>query len=705
MNRAERRKIEKLNKQPNAIFQEQQLLEQALQFHQQKNYTEAKKLYQRVLVLNPQQPDAMHMLGILARHAGQNETAEKLIQQALKISPYNSEAYANLGVVLLAQGKREEALNAFRQSTALNPANHEAAYNALKLLYHAKRVDEATAYTKELVNAHHKQEMLGAVALAAGEYGNWQDAVYYFKEALFLAPNDVNLWNNLGNAHKENKDITEAELAYKRAIDLHATHAITYYNRAGLYMAQGWLAKAEQDYLHALELDPQLNQAHLNLGLLYQGQGRLDLAKKHVKHAFDAQPDSMMAHSSYLFMMHCDPSITPQDIYKESLAWGEQHADSLPRHLHKNQPDAQRRLRVGYVSADLRKHAVASYIEPVLRSHDKSNVEVFCYSNSSISDETTKQLQSYADHWRDIIGLTDEVVAEQIQRDKIDILIDLSGHTGGHRLQVFARKPAPIQATWIGYFNTIGMKAMDYIITDRFLLPPEEEHLYVEKPLRLPHSAAVYKMRDLPIEVNELPALTNGYVTFGCFNSLTKMTSEVMELWVRILKQVPNAKLSLKNNSFDDADIRKDYHKRFEDLGISEDRLIFAGFSPIDEYLKAYNHVDIGLDPFPYNGGTTTLDSLWMGVPMIALRGDRLIGHVGESLLAAVGLEEFIAANKAEYVAKAVAFANDIPKLAAIRAKLRPTLAATPNTNPVQFTQGLESAFRDIWREWCNTRK
>jgi predicted O-linked N-acetylglucosamine transferase (SPINDLY family) len=330
-------------------------------------------------------------------------------------------------------------------------------------------------------------------------------------------------------------------------------------------------------------------------------------------------------------------------------------------------------------------------------------VEVFCYSNHRGVDELTLRLRPSVDHWRTVVGVTDAVLADVIRRDGIDILVDLSGHTAGHRLETFARKPAPVQVSWVGYFDTTGLDTIDYILLDRFVCPAEAEGGYSERVLRLPDGYLCYAPQsDQPVA--PLPASTCGYVTFGCFNKVAKVTPQVVELWSRILHTVPEARLCLKDTAFDDAAVRERYTRLFASHGIGHDRLTLLGRTPYQEYLETFAQIDIALDPFPFNGGTTTIESLWMGVPVVALAGDRFVGRMGVSHLSNLGLSELIADSPAAYVDTAVQLACDLPRLTALRSGLRERMTASPLTDGQRFTQALEGLYRQMWRTWCATQ-
>jgi predicted O-linked N-acetylglucosamine transferase (SPINDLY family) len=456
---------------------------------------------------------------------------------------------------------------------------------------------------------------------------------------------------------------------------------------------------------HAITLFPEVAPLRLNLGNAYKDIGEHAQALTQYRETLALDPEHPLAASNALFVMNHMPDITPQMIFTESKACGARFMTNiLPRAPHANDRNPERPLKIGYVSGDFRKHPVQMYIEPVLAAHDTTQVQAYCYANHAFADEVTERIKAAVTQFRHIQDLSDAAVAELIRQDGIDILIDLSGHTSGNRLGVFARKPAPIQATWIGYGNTTGLPTMDYIIADRYVLPVEEEQFYTEKPLRLDAGYVCFLTPELPIEVNELPMLANGYPTFGCFNVRAKITPHVMRVWAEILKRLPHAKLHLKNRTFEEASSCEPFSAAMQGLGAKSEQLIFSGFSPPADYLAAHHSIDLMLDTFPYSAHTTARDALWMGVPMLTLRGDRWASHVGEGLLSTLGYPECIAQTTEEYIEKAVRFAAKPQALSAMRAELRPRLASAVMTQPKQFTRGYEAALRDIWRAWaCNS--
>jgi protein O-GlcNAc transferase len=360
--------------------------------------------------------------------------------------------------------------------------------------------------------------------------------------------------------------------------------------------------------------------------------------------------------------------------------------------------DPERRLRIGYVSADLRDHPVAYFLESVLAAADRAAFEITCYSNLRDEDATTARLRRSVDQWRPIHGQSDESVGAAIRQDGIDILVDLSDHTTGSRLPVFADKPAPVQCSWLGYFGTTGLAEIDYIIADRFVIPSGEEGFYSETICRLPDSYLCFTPPHAAPPVGPSP---DGPVTFGCFNNPLKINETVVAAWSAILAAIPESRLLLKTKQLDDAAMRGALVEQFAVHGIARGRIVCAGGAPRAALLAAYGDIDIALDPFPYCGGTTTVEALWMGVPVISLRGDRFTARVGDSILTTSGLPELVEASIPDYIARASDLARDRPRLAGLRAGLRDRLAASPLCDAARFARHLEAAYRQMWRDRC----
>ncbi|HEX8956076.1 MAG TPA: peptide-binding protein, partial [Burkholderiaceae bacterium] len=426
------------------------------------------------------------------------------------------------------------------------------------------------------------------------------------------------------------------------------------------------------------------------LGALQSGPGRLDI------------------HSNLLFSCNYLPHESGAALLEHARRYGAAAEKRARPYLSwSNTPDPARQLRIGLVSADLRRHPVGYFLEDVLaalhREHGAS-LAFHAYANSLQQDELSRRLQAHCAAWHTVFGMSDEQLARLIHGEAIDILIDLSGHTTGTRLPMFAWKPAPLQISWLGYFATTGLAAIDYFVADPWALPPGDEADFSEAVWRLPETRLCLGVPDCDLAPSPLPALARGHVTFGCCNGASKLGEEVIALWARILHAVPASRLLLKNLQFSDPSRRADMQGRFASRGIAPERLLLEGPSPREEYLRTYERIDIALDPFPYPGGTTTAEALWMGVPVLTLSGRRFLARQGVGLLANAGLPGWIAADAEDYLAKAIAAAADLPALARLRAGLRAQVLASPLFDAPRFAGHFETMLREMWRDWCQRR-
>jgi predicted O-linked N-acetylglucosamine transferase (SPINDLY family) len=509
----------------------------------------------------------------------------------------------------------------------------------------------------------------------------------------------------LGNLLLAQGAVEEAATAFREVLALRPDLAEAHNNLGIALSKSGDPAAAAFHYLRAIEIAPKLDEAHNNLGCMLMLLGQLRAAISHYRQAIALNPAAPFSYTNLVLALHYLPGVSNALIADTTRRW----TAAIPRDRMtppgRKATEPTRRLRLGYVSGDFRAHPVAYFIESVLAAHDRRSVEVFCYGNAAQQDATTRRIAAIADHWCDVSGLSDDEAAQRIAADAIDILVDLSGHTAGNRLTLFARKPAPIQCTWLGYVGTTGLAEIDYILTDRFVLPPEDERFYSERPYRLPNSYLCFTPPETAIKVGKLPALATGAVTFGCFNNLMKINGPVVDLWSSLLAAVPQSRLYLKTAQLGDRTICAGLEEEFAARGIARERLVLAGLSPRQELLATYNEIDIALDPFPFGGGTTTIEALWMGVPVVSLRGDRFVGRVGESILTAVGLPNLVAASPAEYLATAIALATDLPRLTAFRKSLRRRLVASPLCDAKSFARDLESGYRAMWQAWRRSRK
>jgi protein O-GlcNAc transferase len=418
--------------------------------------------------------------------------------------------------------------------------------------------------------------------------------------------------------------------------------------------------------------------------------------------AIELEPKNWAFQSNRLYLLYFHPAYGPREILREHEAWGERFtaaAGGTPRAPQQVERRSSRRLRVGYVSAHFCGHSVASFFSPLVAHHDRSRVEVICYSSVRREDAMTKRICAASEHWRDVRNSSDEELARVIREDKVDVLVDLALHMEGSRLGVFVRKPAPVQVTWLGYAGTSGLKAMDYRLTDPHIDPPGEgDDNYSERSVRLPHSYWCYEpMVDAP-EVQQAPALRAGHVTFGSFNHFAKVSEATIDAWISILRRTHGSRLMLHCNSRIRAE---EVRAKFSLQGVDGSRVLFAGHRPLAEYLRAYNEVDIALDPFPYAGGTTTCDALWMGVPVVTLAADRSVGRGGVSLLTNVGMRDGIAQSVGAYVELAVSLAGDLSRLTEIRRGLRQRMRESPLMDGRRFAADMERAIEWMWEKRC----
>ena len=717
----------------------QETLKSALEHHQAGRLQEAEALYRQILQVQPNHPDTLHLLGVLAHQVGKHQVAVDYITRAIALNPAAAEYHSSVGEAYRALARLNEAEASYKQALALKPAYAEVCNNLGIVLQEQGKLQEAEVYYKKAVAislsyadaynnlgvALKKQGKLKeavaqyrqALALqptsaqacnnlgnALKDLGKLDEAIECFGQALTLKPDYAEAHNNLGNALKEQGKLEEAVTQYRRALTFKPVYADAFYNLGNVLQTQGLLSEAVAYYRRALALEPTYAGAYNNLGNALRDQGKPEEAEASFRRALALKPDDAVMHSNLLFALnyHRADAAAVAKGYRE---WNDRHARPLAAHsrVHRNDQNPGRRLRVGYVSADFREHAISYFFEPLLAAHDREHVEVFCYSSGTRADGTTKRLRTLTDVWRDVGELSDDAMAKCISSDKIDILVDLSGHTAGNRLLVFARKPAPVQVTYLGSLTTTGLTTMDYRLTDRYLTPPRSPEWFSEKLIRLPNCFACYRPPEGAPAVASLPMSVNGHVTFGSFNNLAKVTPDVVALWSNILRGLPKARLILKSKTLADPEQRARYQGLFTANGVKDECVELHPWTSVPDFLTQYGHIDIALDPFPYNGCTTTCEALWMGVPVITLAGSMSYGRFGVSLLSNLGLEEFIATAPADYVKKAVSWAKNRKCLAELRSQLRPQMVASALCDTKAFASGVEQAYRQMWRRWCRS--
>lgn len=649
----------------------------AIAHHRAGLLSEAEADYRRLLSLQPDNADVLYNLAVALRQQGRAEESVAAYRRTLALRPDYTEAHYNLGNLLMAAGRCEEAARCYEQALRCKPDHADARRNlhAALMAQAAARFNSANALRDEGRTGDAEREYraalrsdpkmlparinLGALLCALGRT---EEGIAEYRQALAFAPDNAEAHYNLGNALQQTGRLKEAEQAWRSAVALDRAHVKAHGNLAGMLVLQGRIDDGLAGYRKALALapeDPELN-------------------------------------SNYLLCLHYSEAQTSETLFEAHRVWGRRF--DAPAAPHER---AQRsgRLRVGYVSPDLRTHSVAYFFEPLLSAHDHSQLDLTCYAEVLRPDATTARLRALSDHWCSTVGIDDAAVAERIRADGIDILIDLAGHTAWNRLGVFARKPAPVQVTWLGYPNTTGLNAIDYRIVDAITDPAPSDAFACERLLRLDGGFLCYWGRDDAPAPSVPPCTQTGFITFGSFNNPAKLSPATLQTWAELLNCVPHSRLLLKGKAFAEASTRARLLDAMAAHGIACERIEAMGWAGDERsHLAVYERVDVALDPFPYNGTTTTCEALWMGVPVVSLRGDRHSGRVGASLLTSAGLAECIAESKDRYIAIAAALATDIDRLRDLRTGLRAQLLRSPLCDSVSFAGRFEAALQQIWQ-------
>jgi protein O-GlcNAc transferase len=543
-----------------------------------------------------------------------------------------------------------------------------------------------------------------AEAFALQKAGQHKKAEAAYRAVIAVEPRNRMAHNNLGQVMLDLGAFAEAEKCFRTAIDILDTDPGVHVNLGVALLRQRRHAEAIVACEGALKIDPNFMGALNNLAGLLKDLGRFDEALAIYRRALGPNA-SPLANSNYLLTLHYGQHLTAQEMYAEHKAWEARHVPPPPAggFTHANPREPERRLKIGYLSPDFHYHPVAYFIGAVLAAHDRKQFDIFCLSSAKRDDNMTKILKSIGHTWREVGFLDDEKLAEAIRVEGIDVLVDLTGHTAENRMLTMARKPAPVQMTYLGYPDTTGLSAVDYRITDVWADPPgESDKLASETLLRMRGGFVAYRPPADAPAVAALPALASGTVTFGSFNNLSKFSDQSLQLWSRVLRAVPNARFLLKSKVLDDPATREVMARRFVSQGIPPERLeIVGGSRTVTDVLAAYSRLDVALDPTPYNGTTTTCEAMWMGVPVVTLAGDRHSARVGASLLNAAGLGGLVAKDADSYVKIAAMLASKPTELAKLRADLRPRLSRSPLLDARRLTRELEGAYRAAWRKWC----
>ncbi len=702
MNRQERRAAERQAKADPAAAAKaaDQVFAQAEQMRREGRNAEAEAFCRQALAHDPRHGQSLNLLGILSLNAGRTDLAVDFFGRAAAGPNPTPVFHNNLGSALREQGRASEAAQAFRRAIAIKPDYVRALINLGQLLIDSDPQGAASAFRQAL--AHHPRDLeaLFGLGVSLHRAGALDEALALYERALAVAPDNAPLLENMSGLLLMRHRLSEASALLERLLKLDPRGVRHWLNLAGALDAQARGSEAVAAYRQAILLQPNNAGAFNGLGNALANLGRLDESVAAYRRAVALEPDDLEARSNLLMTLHSLPQVSAADILAEARAYGARVA-GRPAPAFSNSRDLERPLRVGFVSADLRVHPVGFFLERVLASHDSSQVETVLYEDTRFPDAQTERLRGLAGGWRSIAGKSDAEAARLVAADRIDILVDLAGHTGFNRLALFGQRAAPVQASWLGYFGTTGVAAMDYVIADDIVLPAGDEAVFTETPVRLPSPYLCWTPPAEDVAAAPFPHLGGAPVTFGCFNNRAKVTDEVVAAWAAIMGRVGGSRLFLKSWSLDDPGNRADLAAAFAARGVAADRLIFEGLSPRAEGLAAYNRVDIALDPFPFGGCTTTADTLWMGVPLVALDGARWSGRMSKTILSSVGLDEWVAPDLEAYIGMAVRAAGELAALAGLREGLRARVAASPFCDGARFARNMEAAYRAMWRERC----
>ncbi len=693
-------------------------------------------LVSRSLTVNPNHPDYWSNLGMLYCSRKRFDEASRACQKSIQLNPASPDAHNNLGNAQWGLNKIQEAIDCYQKAIDLRPDFAQAHYNLANGLRTLRQYSSAIdSYCKALELQPIYPEAFCNLGLAYKDQNQPVQAIDAFHKAINLQPSYLEAIINLGSVYAESKQFELAIEQYRKVIQLDPSSSDVCCSLGNLYYHTDQPLLAIEIYQHAIRVKPDNPTAHNDLGNVYKElwmpdeaiacyrqaislsseraifHGNLGSTLKDValydesiasiRKALELDPSLVDTHDTLLMTMNYDPRSTSKTILAECKKWDEQHGLPLRSKIksYPNSLDPDKRLRIGYVSPDFRLHPVGRFLLPIMKHHDKTNVEIYCYSNSDREDEITGQYRDIANHWESVYSLSDDVASEKIRSDQIDILVDLSLHTSGNRLRMFAQKPAPIQFTYAGYPGTTGLSAIDYRFTDSELDPEGSDEHYAEKSIRIPNFWCYDPAIDDDIAL-ELPATRNGYITFGSLHNFCKVNYDVLNLWGKLLRELPNSRLILLAPP---DSCRSRVIEQLSQYGVDAGRIEFLNRMPHAEYMRTYHRIDISLDTFPYNGHSTSLDSLWMGVPVVTLVGKTVVGRGGLSQLTSIGQNDLIAYSADEYLEKAKQLSSNLEKLSTLRSSLRDQMRQSALINPAGITTAIEDAYRQKWIEYVRS--
>jgi len=711
-------------------------------YKDREEWDRAATYYRRAIKIRPDYSTAHNGLGVMLEKMGALEEAIESYGRAIALTPEDEQLHVNLSLAYFASGQMEEAMQCALKALALKPDYPEAHNDMGNALHELGRFDEAEDhYRKALALRPDYDTAYNNLGNTLHSLGRLDEAVSSFNEALRINPSYATAHSNLGNVLKDLGREDEAAQSYNKALELEPEHALAHVNQGVALQETGCFEEAIAHHRRALTIDPEFVEAHNNLGVALQELGRLDEAiSSHRKalaidpeyagthnnlgvalqkmgcldeavacyrKALVIQPDYVEAERKLLYALTNIPGLSPDELFAEHVRFAKNQTRGISPLAEKmsNDPTPGRKLRVGYMSSDLKNHPVESIVFPLISSHDQSKFEIYCYSDVQRPDAKTQRLQSCANHWRPIAGKTDREVAGIVRADKIDVLVCLAGHFDGNRPLVCAYRAAPVQVSFCDVASS-GLEEMDYLLTDTVLAPPDTKEKFTEGLQRIPVIYQILPIDEAPPSVDTLPADKTGSITFASFNNPSKLNGEVISLWAKVLKSVPDSRLLLKyQNWFDQESLRERVLEGFSACGVGQDRIEFAAsLDTFEQHLARYDDVDIALDPFPFTGATTTFQALWMGVPVISLIGETLVSRYSMEILHHAGLGELAAETPEAYVTCALDLACDLDRLRTFRTSLRERMATSPLCNATPYARSIESAYQDMWGKWCLTQ-
>jgi predicted O-linked N-acetylglucosamine transferase (SPINDLY family) len=710
------------------------LFARAVAHHQCGHLAQAKAGYKKVLKKRPNHFDALCRLGLCERQTGDSRSAERLLRRALLVDPRSAAARCELGIILAELHRHDEALACFDDLIVMHPDFAEVHFHRGNLLLGLRRFAEAAAsfdqaiaidprHLNSLNNKGNALHELGRFAEAIACYDRIltlkpdcapaivnrgaafkdlrqaEKAITEFDLALAIDPNHTNAWINRGETLLVLRRLDEALESFDRALSINSELALAWLGRANILMVTGKLAEAAAACQRALAIDPNSPKALTQLGQYHSLKGDAEAAVACFDRALTIKPDEGAALSYKIFALDFSVDGTFAAHQAARSDWwrniGSKISMDRPSQ-HENDRDPTRRIVVGYVSADFRQHSAAYTFRPVLMNHNKVSFEVICYSSAPIEDPVTASFRQVADRWRNVLQWSDDQLVDCILADKVDILIDLSGHTEGNRLHVFARKPTPVQVTAWGHATGTGMPTVDYLFSDPVAVPPEVRHLFAEQIYDLP-CAITIEPPPVELRTSEPPVISNGYLTYGVFNRVSKFSNAAIGVWARILQSDLTSRLLIKDGALNDTSIQDMLLEKFATHDITPDRICLMGSTSREEHLATYRRVDICLDPFPQGGGVSSWEALHMGVPVVAKLGDAFPKRLAGAILSAIGMSDWVAADDDQYAEIALRSTAD---------RLRPLRHELPNLidqrcGPAAYTRAVEQAYRTMWQKRC----